>query len=127
LLDHPDFTAEHLALIPSAGIGGSAVPVSVTRRLTDMGIAVYRAYGSTEHPSTTATVLEGPEEKRLTTDGCALDGVEIRLDEHGQILSRGPDLCIGYTDPDLTAAAFDDDGWYRTGDIATEDADGYIT
>lgn len=127
LLDHPDFTDEHLALIPSAGIGGSAVPVTVTRRLTDMGITVYRAYGSTEHPSTTATVLDAPEVKRLTTDGCALEGVEVRLDEHGQILSRGPDLCIGYTDPDHTEAAFDDDGWYRTGDIANQDADGYIT
>lgn len=127
LLDHPDFTDEHLALIPSAGIGGSAVPLAVTRRLADMGITVYRAYGSTEHPSTTATVLEGPEEKRLATDGCALEGVELRLDDHGQILSRGPDLCIGYTDPDLTAAAFDEEGWYRTGDIATQDDDGYMT
>jgi acyl-CoA synthetase (AMP-forming)/AMP-acid ligase II len=127
LLDHPDFTDDHLALIPSAGIGGSAVPVAVTQRLTDLGITVYRAYGSTEHPSTPATFLDGPEAKRLATDGRALEGVEIRLDEQGQVLSRGPDLCIGYTDPALTAAAFDDDGWYRTGDIAVQDADGYIT
>ena len=127
LLDHPDFTSEHLSLIPSAGIGGSTVPVAATRRLTDLGITCYRAYGSTEHPSTTATVLDGPEDKRLTTDGCPLEGVELKLDDHGQILSRGPDLCIGYTDPDLTAAAFDEDGWYRTGDIAVLDADGYIT
>ena len=53
--------------------------------------------------------------------------MEIRLDDDGQILSRGPDCFIGYTDPDLTAAAFDDDGWYRTGDIGRLDADGYLT
>jgi acyl-CoA synthetase (AMP-forming)/AMP-acid ligase II len=51
----------------------------------------------------------------------------VRLDEHGEILSRGPDLCLGYTDPALTAAAFDAEGWYRTGDVGVLDADGYLT
>ena len=127
LLDHPDWSDEHRRFVPSAGMGGSAVPVAVTRRLTNEGITVYRAYGSTEHPSTTASPLWDPEEKRLTTDGAPLEGVEVRLDEHGQIHSRGPDLCLGYTDAALTAAAFDDDGWYATGDLAVMDDDGYLT
>ena len=42
-------------------------------------------------------------------------------------MSRGPDCCVGYTDPDLTAAAFDEAGWYRTGDVGALDADGYLT
>jgi len=54
-------------------------------------------------------------------------GVEIRLTEEGEILSRGPDLCLGYTDDELTAKAFDDDGWYHTGDIGILDEDGYLT
>jgi acyl-CoA synthetase (AMP-forming)/AMP-acid ligase II len=61
------------------------------------------------------------------TDGNARPGVEIRLAPDGEILSRGPDLCLGYLDPDLTARSFDEDGWYHTGDIGVLDDDGYLT
>ncbi len=127
LLDHPDFTEDHLRLMPFAGLGGSPVPDAVTQRASSLGIAVYRSYGSTEHPSITGCLMDDPEDKRLTTDGRVLPGVELRLDDEGQIISRGPDLCLGYTDPALTAAAFDDDGWYRTGDIGELDDEGYLT
>ncbi len=75
LLDHPDFTPEHLALMPFAGLGGSAVPVAVMQRLADLGVAAFRSYGSTEHPSITGCLLDDPEDKRLTTDGRVLWGV----------------------------------------------------
>jgi acyl-CoA synthetase (AMP-forming)/AMP-acid ligase II len=127
LLDHPDFTEEHLALMPFAGLGGSTVPVAVTERTTRLGIKTFRSYGSTEHPSITGCLIDEPEVKRLTTDGHALPGVEIRLDETGEILSRGPDCFVGYTDPSLTARVFDDEGWYRTGDIGALDEEGYLT
>jgi acyl-CoA synthetase (AMP-forming)/AMP-acid ligase II len=127
LLDHPDFTPEHLALMPFAGLGGSAVPEAVTRRATDLGIKVFRSYGSTEHPSITGCLLDDPEDKRLTTDGRALPGVEVHLDEEGQILSRGPDCFLGYTDCELTQSVFDGDGWYRTGDVGVVDDQGYLT
>jgi long-subunit acyl-CoA synthetase (AMP-forming) len=80
-----------------------------------------RSYGSTEHPSITASFLDEPEAKRLATDGHPLPGVEIRLDEDGQILSRAPDRFLGYTDPDLTARAIDSGGWYHTGDVGVLD------
>ena len=54
--------------------------MAVTARATDMGIKVFRSYGSTEHPSITGCLLDDLEVKRLTTDGRALPGVEIRLD-----------------------------------------------
>ena len=127
LLDHPDFTPEHLALMPFAGLGGSAVPVAVTERATALGIPAFRSYGSTEHPSITTSLIDDPEVKRLTTDGRPLPGVEIRLDEQGQILSRGPDCFLGYTDEALTASVFDPSGWYRTGDVGQLDDDGYLT
>src|SRR5262249_39592660 len=66
-------------------------------------------------------------EKRLYTDGDVLPGSEIRLAEDGEIHSRGPELCLGYTDDELTAAAFDEEGWYHTGDIGVLDDDGYLT
>jgi acyl-CoA synthetase (AMP-forming)/AMP-acid ligase II len=127
LLDHPDFTPQHLARIKYAGFGGAPVPAALTTRLGALGVTVFRSYGSTEHPSITGSHYTAPERKRLFTDGNARPGVEIRLDADGEILSRGPDLCLGYTDPALTAAAFDDDGWYRTGDIGVIDEDGYLT
>ncbi|MBW8486383.1 AMP-binding protein [Actinomadura parmotrematis] len=127
LLDHPDFTEGHLRHMRYAGLGGAAVPPAVTTRLAGLGITVYRSYGSTEHPSITASHYTAPEDKRLYTDGAALPGVEMRLGEDGEIFSRGPDLCLGYTDPELTARAFDADGWYRTGDIGAIDGDGYLT
>jgi len=127
LLDHPDFTPDHLALMPYAGLGGSPVPEAVTRRATDLGIRAFRSYGSTEHPSITGSLIDDPEVKRLTTDGRVLPGVEIRLDADGQILSRGPDCFLGYIDPELTAAVFDEEGWYHTGDVGVIDDDGYLT
>jgi acyl-CoA synthetase len=126
LLDHPDFTEEHLRLMPFAGLGGSPVPEAVTERARDLGIAAFRSYGSTEHPSITGCRIDDPEERRLRTDGKALPAVELRLDAEGQILSRGPDLFIGYTDPELTREAVDEDGWYHTGDIGQLDEDGYL-
>lgn len=127
LLDHPDFTDAHLRHIRHVGLGGSTVPAAVTRRLADLGIFVFRSYGSTEHPSITGSGPSAPEDKRLFTDGDARPGVEVRLAPDGEILSRGPDLCLGYTDDALTEAAFDADGWYHTGDIGVLDAEGYLT
>lgn len=65
-------------------------------------------------------------------------GVEIRLVDvdgdtevepgvPGEIISRGPDLFAGYTNPALTARSVTPDGWYRTGDVGVLDADGYLT
>ena len=136
LLDHPDCTPEHIANMGYIGMGGAAVPAAVVDRASRLGISIVRMYGSTEHPSITGSRHEDPEDKRGYTDGHPLPGVEIRLvdpDGHdvapgapGEILSRGPDCCAGYTDPALTDATWDDEGWFRTGDVGVLDADGYL-
>jgi acyl-CoA synthetase (AMP-forming)/AMP-acid ligase II len=137
LLDHSDFTPRHAALMDRIGLGGAPVPIALAERAASHGIAIIRAYGSTEHPSTTGSQYEDPEDRRHRTDGRALPGVELRLVDAdgapvpagapGEILSRGPELCLGYTDPALTAAAFDAEGWYRTGDVGVLDAHGFLT
>ncbi|HTT86684.1 MAG TPA: AMP-binding protein [Acidimicrobiales bacterium] len=136
LLDHPDCSPAHLALMSRIGLGGSPVPSAVTERMTALGISAVRSYGSTEHPSTTGSRHEDPAAKRCYTDGRPLLGVELRIVDDGrdldagaagEILSRGPDCCIGYTDPSLTASAFDAEGWYATGDVGVVDAEGYLT
>jgi len=128
LLDHPSFDPEvHLPLMRYIGLGGAAIPAAVADRATKMGISIVRMYGSTEHPSITGCVHDDPLEKRAGTDGHPLLGCEIRLADDGEIESRGPDCCAGYTDPALTETAFDHGGWYRTGDIGVLDGDGYLT
>jgi acyl-CoA synthetase (AMP-forming)/AMP-acid ligase II len=109
----------------------------LAERAAAHGIRIIRAYGSTEHPSTTGSAFEDPADCRHRTDGRALPGVELRLVDDagadvpagtpGEILSRGPDLCLGYTDPALTEAAFDDEGWYHSGDIGVLDDQGFLT
>jgi acyl-CoA synthetase len=137
LFDHPGFTPQHAALMHRVGLGGAPVPIALAERAAGHGVTIIRAYGSTEHPSTTGSGWDDTADHRHRTDGCALDGIELRLVDDdgadvppgtpGEILSRGPDLCLGYTDPALTAAAFDADGWYRSGDIGVVDAHGFLT
>jgi acyl-CoA synthetase (AMP-forming)/AMP-acid ligase II len=117
-------------------MGGAPVPAAVIERASALGISIVRGYGSTEHPSTTSSLHDDDAEQRLRTDGVAQPGVDLRVvdddgrvlpsREPGEIQSRGPDLCTGYTDPVLTKAAFDDDGWYSTGDIGTLDEHGRL-
>ncbi len=137
LLDAPGFSEAHRAKLRFCGMGGAPVPAAVCERAEGLGIGVMRAYGSTEHPSITSSRHDAPRAKRNYTDGCPLPGVELRLvdasgrevsrGEPGEILSRGPDLFAGYTDAALTARAVDAEGWYATGDVGVQDADGYLT
>ena len=90
LLDHPDFTAEHLAAMPYAGLGGSPVPVAVTERAPtagDQGLPLLRQHRA---PLDHRQLHRRAPSKRINTDGHALLGVELRLDEDGQILAAGP-------------------------------------
>jgi acyl-CoA synthetase len=138
LIEHPDFdSAVHAPLMPMVGLGGAPIPPEVSRRARDLGIAIIRSYGSTEHPSITSSNPAAPEEFRLFTDGAPAAGVEIRLVDDdgkdvplgtaGEILSRGPERFVGYVDSSLTAAAIDAEGWYATGDIGVLDENGYLT
>ena len=137
LLDAPGFGPEHLEHMRWVGLGGSSVPEAVADRAIALGISVARSYGSTEHPSTTGSPHDLPQDRRKRTDGRPLPGVELRVVDPaghdlppgtpGEVLSRGPDLFAGYTDPSLTADAIDDDGWYHTGDVGVLDAEGWLT
>lgn len=137
LLDHPDFTQAHLNRMEHQGMGGAPVPKVIMERATDLGIVIYKMYGSTEHPSITGCTYADDLEKRLSRDGRPLPGCEIRLidpdgrdvatGEAGEVISRGPDCFLGYTDPSLSAKVFDAEGWYHTGDVAVMDEDGYIS
>jgi acyl-CoA synthetase (AMP-forming)/AMP-acid ligase II len=137
MLDHVDCTPEHVAAIDHCNLGGAPVPEAYARRLEAMGIKTLRSYGSTEQPTISSGRPDNPVDKRNATDGLPMPGVEVRIiDEDGrdlprgapgQIITRGPDRMLGYTDPALTAAAVDADWWFSTGDVGVLDADGYLT
>jgi acyl-CoA synthetase (AMP-forming)/AMP-acid ligase II len=137
LLDDPAFDPErHPKLMPFIGLGGSAVPAAVGERCAKLGIEVARSFGSTEHPSITGSTPDVDHDKRVTTDGRPLPGVEIRLVDDdgkdvevgmpGEIWSKGPDCFMGYTDAALTAATFSADGWFMTGDVGVLDDEGFL-
>jgi len=119
-------------------VTGAAVPRALAERATAvLDTAVCGAWGSTESCLGTLAAPSDPLDKRWGTDGRALPGTAIRVvDEAGTSLPPGVEghfevrsetLFEGYLDrPDLTAKALTDDGWYRSGDLATIDADGYL-
>ena len=127
LIDHPDCTPEHHRLIKASSLGGAAVTPDLVLRAEALGIVAWRGYGCTEHPSIALGDVTDTIAHRAYSDGKVCAGVDVRIcDDDGEILTRGPDLFCGYTDPSLNADAFDH-GWYRTGDIGRLDDEGYLT
>ncbi|MGH9137565.1 MAG: class I adenylate-forming enzyme family protein [Acidimicrobiales bacterium] len=115
-----------LRLVSCGGTGVTPDFVDETARA--FRCVVKRTYGSTEAPTVTTAHAGDPAHKARSTDGRPTGSVELRIDEHtGELLVRGPEVFVGYTDPDRTAAAFDDDRWFRTGDTGTIDDDGWLT
>ncbi|MFE9018630.1 acyl-CoA synthetase [Streptomyces sp. NPDC007808] len=119
--------------------GSAALPVHDHERITAAtGQRIVERYGMTETLMNTSVRADG--EPRAGTVGVPLPGVELRLVEEdgvpvasydgetvGEIQVRGPNLFSEYLGrPDATAAAFTEDGWFRTGDMAVRDPDGYV-
>ncbi len=103
---------------------GAYLPPAVQQAWEDLGITVIQGYGSTETGSGTCTTLS---DHGLGTVGRAPHPVEMRLADDGEVLFRGPTLFKGYwQDPEATAAVFDADGWYHTGDLGRLDAAGRL-
>jgi long-chain acyl-CoA synthetase len=103
---------------------GAFLPPALQQAWEDLGVVVIQGYGATETGFGTCTTRE---DHGLGTVGRPVPPVEMRLADDGEIQFHGPTLFKGYWhDPEETAAAFTDDGWYRTGDIGRQDADGRL-
>src|SRR5581483_11128464 len=92
--------------------------------------------GSTEAPTVSTTRAEDPIERGRDTDGRSTGWARLRVTdpltgrhrppgEVGELWLRGPELFVGYVDPEATRAALTR-GWFRTGDLATVDAEGWL-
>lgn len=99
--------------------GGAACQVRLIRIFTAARIPIMEGYGLTETSPVIAVNRYQVENRKFGTVGPLIDGVEVKIAEDGEILSKGPHIMLGYYKrPDLTAEAITDD-WFHTGDIGT--------
>ncbi|MFW5811528.1 MAG: AMP-binding protein [Alkalispirochaetaceae bacterium] len=114
------------------GIGGAALAPDVERFLREARFPYAVGYGLTE----TSPLVAGasPWNIRYRSTGPAIPGVEVELRDvdsksgEGELYVRGPNVMVGYyKDPEKTREVLDEEGWFRTGDLATIDGDGHIT
>jgi len=106
--------------------GGAPLGVDTATWFASAGIALWEGYGLTE--TSPVIALNTPVSHRMGTVGKILPNVEVKLAEDGELLTRGPAVFVGYWQkPTETAACFDDEGWFRTGDIASIDEDGFLS
>ena len=108
------------------GVSGAApLGIDVLEFFDSLGMLVIEGYGLTETSSSLS--VNDPDDYRFGTVGRAVDGCDVKLDGDGEILVRSETIFSGYyKDPDATAAAFTDDGWFRTGDVGELDEDGWL-
>jgi O-succinylbenzoic acid--CoA ligase len=100
-------------------IGGAHASYELVRRALEDGWPLALTYGMTEATSQVATAPPGLVRAKPGTVGRPLEGVEVRLEEDGEILVRGPTLATGYV---ASAEPLTDDaGWYHTGDLGRLD------
>lgn len=106
--------------------GGAALGARLAHFFNGAGITVMEGYGLTE--STAAATLGTPEANRIGTVGQAVPGGSVRLADDGELELYGANIFRGYyNQPEETAAVFTSDGWFRTGDLASIDADGFVS
>jgi long-chain acyl-CoA synthetase len=100
------------------GCGGASLQPRLEKVFWAAGIKIINMYGLTE---TSPIITINRTEKgrvKLGSVGMTIEGVEVKIAEDGEILCKGPNVTPGYfKDPELTKQAFDDEGWFRTGDI----------
>jgi cyclohexanecarboxylate-CoA ligase len=123
------------------GVITGAAPKSVTLHdelRTELGgSGALSCYGLTEVPFLSVNDADDTDRQRATTEGRPVAGAEVRViaddgtpcapGELGELRARGPQVCLGYVDSSLDADAFDEDGFFRTGDIGAVDAEGFIS
>jgi long-chain acyl-CoA synthetase len=106
--------------------GSAKLQPEVARFLINVGLPVYEGYGLTEAAPVISVNALG--RRRLGSVGQAFPEVQIRIAEGGEILARGPNIMRGYhNNPQASFDALTADGWLRTGDLGSLDADGYLS
>lgn len=137
LMDHPDFKTLDFSNLKVTNSGGTALVKATAERWKQLtGCGITEGYGLTEtSPVASANPYGG--KSRLGTVGLPVpgtlmkvindDGVELPLGERGELCIKGPQIMKGYWNkPEATAEVLDGDGWFKSGDIAVIDPDGFV-
>jgi cyclohexanecarboxylate-CoA ligase len=126
MLHAEGFSSQRVASLRLISSGGAGVSEAFVREASErFGCNVKRTYGSTEAPTVASSMPGDALAASRVHDGRAIGAVELRTARDGELLVRGPEVCVGYLDP-LQNEAFTPDGWFRTGDIVTMDRAGWI-
>ncbi len=140
MLAHPEFSTFDLSTLRTGAVGGSPCPMETMKRIiSEMHLSeLTSAFGLTEAaPGVTQTRKNDSVERRVTSVGVPLEGVEVKIaepetgetlgdNEPGELCCRGYNVMKGYYKmPEATAQAVDADGWLHTGDQAVRDEEGY--
>jgi long-chain acyl-CoA synthetase len=105
--------------------GGAPLGVDTINWFASAGIALWEGYGLTE--TSPLIALNTPLKHRIGAAGMPMSNLDLKLDSDGELLVRGPSVFSGYWQkPELNAECFTPEGFFRTGDIARFDADGFI-
>ena len=106
--------------------GGAALNSEITEVFNRAGLTILQGYGLTE--TSPVIAFNRPDSNRAGTVGTVLEGLELKIDVDGEILTRGPHVMAGYfRDEERTAAMIDEEGWLHTGDIGELSEDGFLT
>lgn len=137
MADHPDWARTDLSTLQRLTCGGSAVPTRILNAYEERGLSFSQGYGMTETSPGATSLSPAMTREKQGSVGLPHFFTEVRIaDEHGDMVPRGtvgeieitgPNVFLGYHgQPEATAEAFTDDGWFRSGDLGYLDADGYL-
>ncbi|HEX8579578.1 MAG TPA: AMP-binding protein [Allosphingosinicella sp.] len=137
LVEHPRFAAAPLGHVRHWGCGGAPLPDALAARCRDIGIRVCHGMGMTETGPTAFLTAPADAWDRIGSVGKPQllvrarivdgQGREVADGEVGDLHFAGPAVTPGYwNNPEATCAAFTDDGWLRSGDLARRDSDGFF-
>jgi cyclohexanecarboxylate-CoA ligase len=138
LVHHPELASFDVTSLRVFACGGADVPPALIRQASDqLGCIATRVYGSTEFPTLSTSAPHATEDERAGTDGLAIGAAKYRIvdeagtdvapGDNGELLVQGPELFPRYLRDSDNDAAFTADGWFRTGDLASADAQQYVS
>jgi len=125
VVSHPDWGRTDLSSLKMMNAGSMVIPDSLLRAFHERGIPVGQIYGCTETAPIATVLLKEDAIRKMGSAGKSAPHCEVQLVD-GEVWVRGPNVMRGYwNDPAATAAALTPDGWFRTGDLARIDDEGF--